>query len=365
MKEPIRVLCVFSTLDRGGAESMCMNLYRHIDRDKVQFDFVKHTQNKGAFEDEIASLGGRIFVAPRFTLKTVLTYRRWWKRHLVEHPEHQIVHGHFFTISTVYFRAAKNMHRTTVGHIHASASDGLLKSIICTRISHYTDYPLACSRQAGRWIYGNRPFTVLNNGLDIELFRYAPEVRASMRSTLGLGNALILGTVANLSEVKNPMGLIDIFLAVKKRRLDARLVWVGDGTQRGAVEARLRQERIEDSVILLGVRDDVPDVLQAMDAFLLPSYSEGLPVSAIEAQAAGMPCFISDRVTRDVDITSLCQFLPIKGPENWAEDWADAILNDHTERRDVSEKIVAAGYDICTTAKWLEEFYLDIAKRGK
>lgn len=356
MTKPIRVLCVFSTLDRGGAETMCMNLYRYIDRSKVQFDFVKHTSIKGAFEDEITQLGGRVFEAPRYKVYNTIQYELWWKSHLENHPEHQMIHGHFFTISAVYFSVAKKLGRRTIGHIHASISDGLIKKFLVKRINHVTDYPIACSQHAGYWIYGERPFRVLNNALDTELFHYEEKERKVYRDKLNLGDCLVLGTVANLSSVKNPMGLIDIFLKVHAKQKDSKLLWVGEGTQRDLIEERINQEGITDSVFLLGQRGDVYKLLQAMDAFLLPSLNEGLPVSLIEAQAAGLPCYVSDTVTTEVDITGLCHFLPLN---RW-DQWADAILSDKTQRMDTSQKIIEAGYDIRSTAKWLEEFYLSI-----
>ena len=361
MEYPIRVLCVFSTLDRGGAESMCMNLYRHIDRDKVQFDFVKHTKAKGAFEDEIAFLGGRVYEAPRFTGTNIISYVNWWKKHFAHHSEHTIIHGHFFTISAVYFSVAQRKNRITVGHIHASAVNGFLQTAMVKMIRRVTDYPLACSQQAGHWIYGNRPFTVLNNGLDSDQFRYGPETRQRVRQQLGLGDAFTLGTVANFSSVKNPMGLIDIFLSVNAQRPDTKLIWVGEGTERKNIEERIRTENLTKKVLLLGTRNDVPDILQAMDAFLLPSFSEGLPVSAIEAQATGLPCYISNTVSHEVDITGLCRFLPINKPEAWT----DAIFHETAIREDASAKIKTAGYDINDTSLWLQDFYLEIAKRGK
>ena len=361
MGKPIRVLCVFSTLDRGGAESMCMNLYRHIDRNEVQFDFVKHTPKKGNFEDEILELGGRIFEAPRYKAYNTIQYRYWWKRHLEGHPEHQIIHGHFFTISAVYFSVAKRLGRKTIGHVHASGADEFLKGFLTSQINRVTDYPIACSQQAGEWIYGKRPFKVLNNALDTELFHYNEEKRKEYRDKLNLGNCLVLGTVANLSSVKNPMGLIDIFLKVHAKQKDSKLLWVGEGAQRNLIEERIKQEGITDSVFLLGQRGDVNKLLQAMDAFLLPSLNEGLPVSLIEAQASGLPCYVSNTVTTEADITRLCRFLPLN---EW-DQWADAILSDKTPRTDTGQKIIEAGYDIRTTAAWLQDFYLEIANKRR
>ena len=197
------------------------------------------------------------------------------------------------------------------------------------------------------------------------MFRYNPETRRILRKKLGLSDNLVVGTIANYSVVKNPMGLIDIFLAVKKKNPKVKLLWVGEGSMRAEIENRLIKEGVSKDVSLLGSRYDVPSLLQTIDAFLLPSFNEGVPVSVIEAQAAGLPCFISDSVTRGVDITGLCHFLPIVKPNNWAELWADTILADRTKREDRSSQICEAGYDIQSTSKWLSDFYLTIAEQVK
>ena len=346
---------------------MCMNLYRYIDREKVQFDFIKHSYEKGIFEDEILSLGGRIFSAPRYKIYNHLSYSRWWKRFLRQHPEYKIIHGHFFTISSVFFAVAKKEGRVTIGHIHSTKVPrggtkrpvvNFLANRMVERISHFSDYCIACSTAAGEWVYGKRHFIVLKNGLDCNEFRFSQDVRKEMRKTIGLHDEFTIGTVANMSTAKNPMGLIDIFLSIKKENPIAKLVWVGEGDLRPTIETRIKQDGINNSVVLLGSRNDVPRVLQAIDAFLLPSFYEGLPVSAIEAQASGLPCFVSDRVTKEVDITGLCHFLPINQPTLWAQE----ILREEKPRKDQSAKIIDAGYDIHTTAKWLEEFYLSLEK---
>lgn len=356
MDYPIRVLCVFSTLDRGGAESMCMNLYRKIDRSKVQFDFVKHTPNKGAYEDEITSLGGYIYIAPEYRVNNHFIYCGWWKRHFRNHPEHLIIHGHYFTISAVYFRVAKKFERITIGHIHATRVNSILKSVYVNAIKYYADYKLACSTEAGNWAYKSYPFKVLFNAIDLDIFRYSQPTRQEMRLRLGLNDELILGTVANLSRVKNPMGLIDIFHEVYKLMPRIKLVWVGEGDLRKEIENRIHAEGLEERIILLGVREDVPNVLQAMDKFLLPSFNEGLPVSVIEAQASGLPCYLSDTITKDVDITGRCCFLSVDQPEIWAKE----ILKENSAREDTSRYIRDAGYDINATVEFLQDFYLKL-----
>lgn len=367
MNKPIRVLCVMSTLDRGGAESMVMSLFRCMDKDAVIFDFVKHTNKEGSFEAEIQRLGGKIYTAPRYRVVNSFEYIGWWRRFLKRHTEYTIIHGHFFTISSVYFSVAKKLGRKTVAHIHATKTSKehvdrpfvhFLSNILINRIEKYSDYCMACSTEAGKWVFKKKPFTILKNAVDVDKFRLSSDKRTAIRRQLNVENQLILGTVANLSYVKNPMGLLDILIAVKKKNPNTKLIWVGEGEQRKKIEERIRREKLEDSVLLLGVRNDVQDILQAFDVFLLPSFNEGLPVSIIEAQAAGLPCFLSDRVTREADITGLCRFLPINNPIIWSTE----ILENQIQRRDTKELIIKAGYDICATAQWLQKFYESIER---
>ena len=352
----IRVLCVFSTLVRGGSESMCMNLYRNMDRTKVQFDYVKHTSEKGAFEDEIQELGGKIYEAPRLKIYNYRTYCNWWKNHFKNHPEHQIVHGHFFTISAVYFHIAHKFGRKTIGHVHASHSDELEKKLLVKRIETEADYCFACSENAGKWVFPHKDFFVLNNAADTEELSFNEEIRENYRLKLGLKDKIVLGTVANFSSVKNPMGLIDIFRAYKSVNPESCLLWVGDGDLRDKIENKIKELKLEDSIILLGKRDDVPKILQTMDLFLLPSLNEGLPVSVIEAQAAGLPCYLSDTITKEVNITGLCKFLPL----NNIGRWIDALNCPIEGRTDTSDLIKKSGYDIKETSRWLQAFYESI-----
>jgi len=354
--KPLRVLCVFSTLNRGGAETMCMNLYRHIDREKVQFDFVKHSPAKGAYEDEIVALGGKIYEAPRYRLYNHFQYCKWWKRHLTQHPEHRIIHCHFFTMASAFFSVAKRAGCSTIVHAHTSKTNNRIKELMLKSVEKDADFCFACSQEAGKWLFPHREFTVLNNAIDTERFMFNPAVRREYREEFQLKNEYVLGTVARLIAVKNPFVLIEVFKIVHQKNQQSKLLWVGDGRLRPEIEQKLREEGLSDSVILTGVRSDVPDLLQAMDCFLLPSVFEGLPVTLIEAQGSGLPCFVSETVTKEADITGLCQYLPLNSPETWA----DAILNDRTKRENTSQKIIDAGYDIQTTAKWLEDFYLHI-----
>jgi glycosyltransferase involved in cell wall biosynthesis len=341
-----------------------MNLYRTIDRTKIQFDFVKHTAAKGDFEDEIQQLGGRVYSAPKYKGYNHLQYCKWWHSHFLNHPEHKIVHGHYFTISALYLFIAKQHGRITIAHGHNTCPEGgmisrTIKTLMLKPIKYIADYRLACGSAAGKWLYKDKAFCAVKNALDVTKFAYNEVIGEMVRNKLNIQpSTLVVGTVSNMSVVKNPKGLIDAFVELNRIHADCKLLWVGDGECRYEIETRIKNEGIEENVLLLGRRDDVPELLQAMNVFLLPSFSEGLPVSMIEAQAAGLKCFISDAVTREADITGRCEYLPLNQPELWA----DTIEHSDLSKVDTTQKIIDAGYDIQNTSKWLENFYQDIQK---
>lgn len=358
IEKPIRILCVFSELDRAGAETMCMNLYRRINRAKIQFDFVKHTQERGAYEEEILKLGGRIFVAPRYKIYNQKKYCKWWENHLRTHPEHTIIHGHFYTISALYFKIAKRMGRITIAHSHSTSVSSrgvkkILSEFLVSKIGKYSDIRLACSKAAGKWMYKDKSFAVIHNAIDSERYAYNPKIRTIVREKWGLQRSIVIGTVGRITYPKNPIGLLRIFSEIKKKIPNAVLFWVGDGDCRPEVERLIAESGLTKDIILLGNRDDVPALLQAMDVFVLPSRFEGLGMAAVEAQAAGLPCLLSDTIPHDVQLTDLCHFLPLSQPKQWVNE----VAKKQDVRTNRSGEIVAAGYDIRTTVNWMENLY--------
>lgn len=364
MEKANRVLQVIGRMNRGGAETMLMNLYRNIDRDKVQFDFVEHTADRTCFDDEIESLGGKIYRCPRYTGKNHFTYKNWWKDFFEKHhDEYQIIHGHIGSTAAIYLSIANRYGLYTIAHSHSAKSVFSVKSLLYRVLSYPTrniaDHFFACSDKAafhrfGRKVANSKNCDYLKNAIMVDQFTYSPEVRVAVRHELGLtDDTLVIGTVGRLTRSKNPFGIIEILKAIKIRNPSARFLWVGEGEMRQEIEKLLRLYELTDMVIMTGVRFDVERMLQAMDAFIFPSLREGLPVALIEAQAAGLPCFCSDVVSSEVAITSLCSFLPLPQPELWAEQ----VLSTKIERTDMSEQIKAAGYDVKTTSHWLEEFY--------
>lgn len=365
MSTAIRILQVAGVMNRGGAETMVMNLYRHIDREKVQFDFVTHFDRNGAFDDEIKKLGGIIYHCPQYRVWNHLQYVKWWDSFFRNHSEYRIIHSHVRSSASVYFRIAHRNGLKTIAHSHSTSNGrgvkARTKQMLQKSLERNSDYCLACGENAGKWLFPNKPFTVLNNAIDTQQYAFDPKVREAVRSELQLSDELTIGVVGSIKGVKNPMGVLDIFEAILRKNSAAKLLWIGDGDMRQAVEDRIKSDGIEDHVILTGVRSDVHRFLQAIDAFIMPSLWEGLPVAAIEAQAAGLQCFFSDRVSTETDLTGRCRFLPIEQPELWA----NAILSTDLLHTDTHQQIIDAGYDIHTTAKWLENFYLNLASNRR
>lgn len=364
--EPLRVLQIMGTMNRGGAESLIMNIYRFIDKEIVQFDFVVHTDERCSFDDEIISLGGRIYHAPKYKLVNHYSYCKWWKEFFNTHREYKIVHSHIRSTASIIFRIAKEYRLSTISHSHSTSNgsgiSSYIKNQLQTRITDYADYLVACSEEAGKWLYKSNKFIVLKNGVDLSKFSFNKSIRDEVRSSLGITDStLVCGHVGRFHEAKNHEYLIDIFAEILKRNTNAVLLLVGDGPLRNHVQEKAEKLKISKSVKFLGVRDDIDKLLQAFDRFIFPSIWEGFPVSVIEAEAVGIPCIISDTITPEVLIVPNVRSLSILEP---AYKWADEVIRNDC-RLNNADAIKHAGYDIAQEVKEIQEFYKDIIYKSE
>ena len=366
MSEPIRILQVFASLDRGGAEAMIMNLYRKIDKEKIQFDFVVNDRDtEYAHEKEITDLGGRIFRVPRFKLFNYSTYKKAWINLFENHPEWEIVHGHHTSPAFIYLSVAKRKKRLTIAHSHIAGTEKNIKSyskkLMRLPLRYISDYLFACSDKASKWMFGNRSKKahLINNSIDSAVFSYDECIRNKARKNLGIEDRFVIGHIGRFQTQKNHNFLIDVFYEVRKKNSHAVLLLIGDGDLRSSIKKKVESQGLEGSVLFLGVRSDIPELLLAMDMFLFPSLYEGLPVTLMEAQASGLKILASDTITNEVAITDNVEFMSLNSS---AEVWADRIMkySNGYERKDTSQEIVSAGYDIKSTAKWYENFMLKL-----
>ena len=369
MKEssPIRVLHVVTYMGRGGLETMLMNYYRQIDRNRVQFDFLVHRSFTADYDPEIIKLGGKIYHLPRLNPLNPI-YLKKLDVFFEEHPEYQIIHVHQDCMSSVVLKEAERYGvRVRIAHSHSSNQSKDLKYpvklLYRNFISNYATDLFACSSIAGKWMFCGTPFSVLNNAVDSKKFKFNSEIRAKTREQICVRDDwTVIGHVGRFDAAKNQTFLLDVFSEVVKLEPKAKLLLVGDGPLRNQIENKAVVLGLSDHVIFTGVRSDVPDLMQAIDILVFPSKNEGLPVTLVEAQAAGLPCVISDSIPRDAVITkNLVTTLSLRdSPVIWAE---HVLSKKQEARSDHSEEVKAAGFDIRETAKWLEEFYLDKAKQ--
>lgn len=360
--KPYRVLQIVTTMNRGGAETMIMNHYRKIPRDFIQFDFLVHRQERGNYEDEIESMGGRIFRAPKIRPWTYPQYFKWLNSFFKNHAkDFRAIHGHIQenTGFAAYFAKKYGIeYRISSSHI---ADLGIDYKYIFRQFGRlftlkYSNKYLACGEDAGKFLYGKRKFEIFKNAIDSSKFVYNPEKRIQIRNQLNLNSdCFVVGNVARFGPQKNHLFLIDIFKEVVKQNSDSRLILVGDGPLLKDVENKIRDLDLENNVLLLGLREDISDILQGFDVFLMPSIFEGLPVSVIEAQAAGLPCVLSDVIDKSTDVSGLIRFVSLNSN---VKEWARSLLGfKDFERKSQTKFIKEAGYDTSENIKKMINLY--------
>ncbi|CCY29742.1 glycosyltransferase family 1 protein [Roseburia inulinivorans] len=359
----IRILQVVNIMDRAGLETMLMNYYRNIDRTKVQFDFLTHRIEKGAYEDEIISMGGKVYHAPRLYPQNYKKYFGFMKAFFMEHPEYKIIHSHIDAMSYFPLQAAKNSGvPVRIAHSHSSKFDRdiklPIKFIAQKNITKVATINCACGEVAGRFMFHERPFKIVRNAVDIEKFKYDSIIGERKRKELGIENKFIIGHVGRYCYIKNQMFLIDVFNCVIKFKPNAHLLLVGKGENQKKIEEKIEKLGLKNKVTLLIDRSDVAELYQAMDIFVMPSLFEGLPVVGIEAQASGMPCLVSNRISKELLITSNIKMINL---DKNKEEWAKEIMNTSITRNgNARQELIDAGYDIVSEAEKLQRWYLNL-----
>ena len=378
----IRVLQLGMTDVRGGTEAYLLGQYAHIDRTRVQYDFLTMACDADAMVGaaEIRKKGGRVFSLPfprrRRPLYTYASWLRWMAQHARDYAAITYnMNGLNVAFPLLAFRLFSR--GRIVVHSHNSGEmDGkngrvirLLRSFNRFLIGRLAEVRLACSREAGAYLFGKRPFTVVRNGIDAQAFAFQPEVRERKRRELGLGpQDFVLGHVGRVSYQKQPEFLLAVLSALRRQCPAARLVLAGDDRKEPQLTRQLHEQAeaagFGPAVRFLGPRADVRELYMAFDCFLLPSRFEGMPLVSLEAQASGLPCYFSDGVSREAGVTSLAHFLPARGAQDAAH-WAQALLSLYRERpvrRSRAEELAAAGYDVRTQAAQLMKLYISMEK---
>lgn len=365
-KEPIRILQCVSNMDRAGIETMLMNFYRNIDRQKVQFDFLANKSKIGAYDDEIRRMGGKIYVSPGLNPLKWAKYQKYMKELFTNHPEYRIIHcqNEMMGFPALY-AAKKNGIKVRIAHSHNTIIRKdlkfLIKSVYKHEIKKVSTINVACGYDAGAFLFG-KDFKVIKNAIDTSKFKYNEKTRKNIRNKLKVKEECVIGMVARFEPQKNHKFIIEVFNSILKKDNNFKLLLIGEGTLEQKIHEEVEKLGIKDKVIFTGSIPDVNDYYNAMDIFVLPSFHEGLPVVGIEAQVSGLACIFSSNITREVKINDNVYYVNI----NDKQKWVDTICNNKKEKRvDGISNIIESGYEIKTAAKKLQDWYCKLYEGGQ
>ena len=371
--EPIRVAQIMGKWVGGGVEAVVMNYYRHIDRDKIQFDFICDDDSTRIPTEEIEKLGGKVILIPPY--QKVFKYHKTLKKVLQE-GQYTIVHSHINALSVFSLWAAKSAGvPVRIAHSHSTSNKKewkktLLKNILRPFSKVFaTDY-FCCSELAGRWLFGNKTYDqgkvyLLNNAIDVDKFKYDEKIRKEKRKELNIkDNQLVIGHIGRFVQQKNHEFLIDIFNEIHKQDKNAILLLIGEGPLKEKIQNKVNELGLDKNVQFLGQRDDANELYQAMDLFLFPSLYEGLGMVLIEAQCAGLPCVASTEVPEIAKISDKVIFEDLK--EN-LKIWAGIclkFLNGKSIRKSSEKSLDIQNYNIKNEAKKLRYKYSSLLRIG-
>lgn len=367
----IRILHVVSTLNiNAGMMSVIMNYYRNINRDEIQFDFLYFGKMTDTHQNEIERLGGRTYYMPHRTLKP--SDQRELRRFFHEHEgEFAAVHCHPIWASIVIGNAAKRSGiRHVIQHAHSTKFSEKRLSAARNRLlmkfvrMFATDF-IACNDEA-KYLFGKKTAQsgnvyILPNSIQVENYIFDEGLRNSIRTEFGVQcDTLVIGSVGRLSPEKNQCFIIEMYNALRKNVPNSKLVLVGDGPYRREVEEKIELLRLNGDVLLTGKRRDIQAVLSGFDLFIMPSFFEGTPVSMLEARTSGLPCLLSDSITKSVAMDGVRYLSLSESPERWAEEAVRFASEWKTRDRCDYSEVVRHGFDITKEAEGLQDYYLGL-----
>lgn len=369
----IRILHVVNKMDMGGTESMIMNLYRNIDHEKFVFDFLVHNNSKGYFDEEIRSLGGNIFFIPKFNGLNYIQYMRECNKFFKEN-QYDIVHGHISSSASFYLLVAKKSGAITIAHSHsiyAKSIHSIAHKLFTFSTRYIADYFFSPTLSAGCDRFGEKivksnKFFIVKNGFSIENYRFREDNRETVRNSFNFTEKdLVFINIGRFEEAKNHSFIIDVFSKICEKNEDCYLILIGIGTLKNKIMEKVKSLSIEDRVLFLENRTDIPNLLCAADLFIFPSLNEGLGISLIEAQATGIRCIVSENIPVEaiLDDEKVKVEKISSGIDNWEEQSMKLLKYPNCRTRSY-HLVEEAGYDIKDSTKKLENNYLSFYERN-
>ena len=367
MSEPLRVLQIMGIVESGGVEAVIMNYYRHIDKSKVQFDFVMHKGGNTNYIDAVKSMGARVYEITPYT-KNLFTFTYDIYK-IIKKGHYDIVHSNMNSLSVFpLFAAWLAGARVRILHNHTTDTKAegfrtVIKRALRPFAKMFANQYWACSKLAAEWMYGKQAVnsgkvTIINNAIDLNKFSFSQEKRDALRSELGLDGKFVVGHVGRFMKQKNHEFLIDIFSEVAKQEENAVLMLIGEGPLTVATRKKVNELHLEKKVLFLGIRNDVADLYNVMDIFLFPSLYEGLGMVAVEAQVNGLPVVASTEVPKEAGITENIMWYSLNLE---AKKWANEIFRaQRVAFAETLKSMQESGFDISNEARKLEKMYLEV-----
>lgn len=363
MESYIKILHLGLCPNRGGIETIVHSWWQNIDRDRFHFDFINVYHEPIAFEDEFKEFGSEVYYIPA-RKENPGKHREELKR-IIKEGNYDFVHCHVMSLSEpepvmiceeLGLKTKPIIHSHTVAKLSTmSAKRKLLHFYGYVRLNGHKYLKIACGQEAGKEMFRTKYFTVIENGIDVETYRFSDEKRNEFRKAYAIGkDAFVVGHIGRLDKAKNYPFLIETFAEVKKRRKDALLVLVGDLQGSELISSLLDKYRVKDSCILTGKLSSTSEAYSAFDVFFFPSIYEGISVSMIEAQASGLECVVSENIAHESSVSDFVHFMPISNAQKMADEvvkYADQKNGSRSTREIISE------YDIRNSSAKLQKYY--------
>lgn len=349
-----RLLCIVSSMDRGGAETFLMKIYRQLDKTKYQMDFCVSKEKNGFYDNEIKTMGGKIFYVPPKSKKPIKNFLEI-KEIVKKEKYNSVLRTSQQSLAALDLLAAKCGGANNL--IYRSSNAGLNGNIFSRILNNFFSFlprsipniKLAPSTEAAEFVFGkksveNGKVYILHNAINYDDFKFNLKVRSKVRKELNIDEKVVYGHIGRFNIQKNHMFLLDVFNEIYKKNRNSVLLLIGNGELKNDILNKINTLKLNDSVFLLGLQDNVSNYLMAMDKFIFPSLFEGMPNVIIEAQASGLPCYISNTITKEANITGLVKYISLNDS---SKEWASIILKDKINlREDYRKEFIDNNYDI-------------------
>ena len=357
----IKVLHIVPNMQAGGLETLIMNFMRNIDKNKIQFDFLVHYKEKKFYDNEIESLGGKIY---RFALRedhNLVKYIIQLNKFFKTHKEYKIIHCHMESIGFLIFLIAKlNRVKVRIAHSHNIKTEntlkGKIKYILSKPFKYLSTYNFACSKEAGEYLFKNKKYTILPNAIDFDKFKFNQDKRTKIRKELNIkDDTTVIGHIGRFCKQKNHIKVIEIFSKYLEKNPNSKLVLVGVGEELKNIKNKCNKLNITNKVIFLSNRKDTDYLYSAFDLFLFPSLFEGLGIVLIEAQTSGLQCYTTKNfVPKTACISNRIEYIELQ--DNWTN---KLITNNNYNRTNIEFNTNKENFDIKTITKKLQKFYIN------